>query len=104
MATKKVEKLARALFIKFGFKFYGNDGESSWHISRQGKDKDGKLNGIFTSESGGDCGELNRKAAKELWDTGKYEINDFGGDDFSFTCDEKEKEVWRRKARELMKG
>lgn len=102
-AKISVEKLARELFIQNCFGFYGKDGEASWSFSKQLTDEKGRLTGRWVSKHGGDCGELNRKAAEELWDTGKYEIRDYGGDDFDFTCDEKKKDIWRAKARALLK-
>ena len=69
-----IEKFARELFIQYGFRFYSDSGSA-----------------------------LNRSAATELWDTGKYRIEDYGGDDFDFTCNEKEKDQWRAKAREFLK-
>ena len=100
----KLESVARQLYISFGFKFYGEDGEPSWSFTTKIKDKNGNWSGRWESKSGGDCGALNRAAAKKLWDTGKYRIDDYGGEDFDFTCTEREKNKWRTKARKLIDG
>ena len=83
----KRETIAKWLYVQFGFDFYGADGEPSW-CSEQ--------------EKGGDCGELNRKAAKELWETEKYVIDDWGGDYLKFGLTEHGKEQWRLKADDVI--
>ena len=96
-----IKELARKLYIQFGFKFYGDDGEDSW--SHEWKEmKDGRWTGRWLSESGGDCGALNREAARKLWDTGRYKIDDYGGEDYNFTCTEKEKKKWYKKAEAML--
>lgn len=67
-----VKKLARALYIEFGFAFY-------------------------------DKQKYDREAAKTIWDTGKYDIEDYGGDDFHFIVTKRQREAWVKKAKRLLK-
>lgn len=89
---KEDENIARWLYINFGFSFYGSrpNDKSTGYISTKKKF-------IRTGSSE----EINKKAGAELWDTGKYDILDYGGEDFNFTLNEKDKKIWREKAREL---
>lgn len=39
-----------------------------------------------------------------LWDTGKFDLMDFGGDDFCFKCGEREKNIYRTRARKALEA